>query len=192
MGTWDLSSAIRDWTCVPFSRSLNHWTAKEVPSEGFLIIARLTYTNSVFTKTKPAPNSPCLYDASPSLPDSSDPKFPWLWLSWHSHPKILKGGRYSSTPFRDSSVQASQNNPDSLGIPACCKLPPTLGANYCRDFTFTIYYKPTACCLKQRKSRWQNLCGETLPKYMPDKDFPVAHMVKNPPAMQETRVRFLG
>ena len=27
---------------------------------------------------------------------------------------------------------------------------------------------------------------------MPDKDFPVAHMVKNPPAMQETRVRSLG
>ena len=27
---------------------------------------------------------------------------------------------------------------------------------------------------------------------MPDKDFPVAHMVKNPPAMQETRVLSLG
>lgn len=131
VGTWDLSSAIRDQTCVPFSRSLNHWTATEAPSEGFLIIARLTYTSSVFTKTKPAPNSPRLYADSPSLPDSPDPRFPWLWLSWHGHPKIWKGGRYSPTPSRDSAVQASQNNPDFLGIPACCKLPPNLGANYC-------------------------------------------------------------
>ena len=33
-GMWDLSSQTRDWTCTPCigRRSLNHWTARQVPA----------------------------------------------------------------------------------------------------------------------------------------------------------------
>ena len=136
---------------------------------------------------KPAPNSPCLYDNSPSLPDISDPK------SWHSHPKswevgvthsylfvtvLSKQAKTTLTPWAFLHVANRHLIWGPITVP--------------RDFTFMTYYKPRACCLKERRSRWQNLCGETLPKYLPDKDFPVAQMVRNLPVMQETRVRSLG
>ena len=40
-GMWDLSSLTRDRTCTPCigRRSLNHWTAREVPAGGFLTTA---------------------------------------------------------------------------------------------------------------------------------------------------------
>ena len=38
-GVWDLSSLTRNQTCAPYSgKSLNHWTAREVPILCFLNI----------------------------------------------------------------------------------------------------------------------------------------------------------